>query len=91
MWVSIVSDLITGTGRQDKFSPIRQFSFKLALKNQKYVTLAAPVIGEITWSVFNHPHTQAAKLARTPVSHSRFTGMLAGFDLTPVGGAKGDI
>lgn len=85
----VIRDLIAHSRFQCEFSTVFEFGDEFALNAQQDVTFDAPVIGKIPRRVLDHAHPDIAKVPGTPVSQSGFALMLGGFNLRPVGSAKG--
>lgn len=51
----------------------------------------APVIREVARRVFDHPNPDGAELPRAPKCFACGAGVLCGWDVRPVGGAKRDV
>lgn len=81
MGFRIVRNLVTNARREDKLATVRKLRLQFALQAQQYVTLLAPVIGQVVRRVFNHPDTDCAKLLRPPESHPGLAVMTRGLDL----------
>jgi len=68
MGFRIVSHLITHARLEDKCAAIFQFRVQFALKAKQYVSLAAPMVSEITLRVFDHANADVAEMLRAPVA-----------------------
>jgi hypothetical protein len=53
------------------------------------MALLAPVIGEISWRVFDHPYTQIVEGPGTPERLAGFARMLRALDAFPIGCPEG--
>ena len=85
----VIRDLVAHSRFQREFSAVFKFSDEFALDAQQDMAFDAPVIGEIPRRVLDHAHPDIAKVPGTPVSQPGFALVLGGFNLRPVGSAKG--
>ena len=88
MGFSIVSHLITHARLEDKCAAIFQFRVQFALKAKQYVSLAAPMVSEITLRVFDHANADVAEMLRAPVSCATVSLVLGLVNAGPIGGSE---
>ena len=88
MGFSIVSHLITHARLEDKCAAIFQFRVQFTLKAKQYVSLAAPMVSEITLRVFDHANADVAEMLRAPVSCATVSLVLGLVDAGPIGGSE---
>ena len=78
MPLSVVAHLIAHPGGERELATILQFRVQLAFQAQQDMTSPAPVFGQISGTVFNHPHPGRTKLAGPPLGGTRLSGTLTG-------------
>ena len=91
MSLGVVSDLVAHARRERKGATVFQFGVQLALQAQQYMSLAAPVICEVSGTVVDPSHSHTAERAGAPPCCAGLTGVRNGFDGRPVGDAKRDV
>ncbi|MNY59011.1 hypothetical protein D3C86_1954120 [compost metagenome] len=91
MRLCLVGNLIAHAGFQHEHPPVGEFRRHLAFKAQKDMTLFAPVVGQITRRVLDHPHPNAAEMLRPPGRMARVALVHGRFDLRPVGRAEVNV
>jgi hypothetical protein len=91
MRLRAIGNLIAHTCSQREHTPIGQLGAQFAFKTQQHVSLLAPVIGEITRRVFDHPHANLAETLRAPIGDAGVARVFGAFDRRPVGDAEGDV
>ena len=91
MGVNTVGYLVAHAGAQDKATPILEFRVQLAREAQQYMALPAPVIREITRSVFDHSDSNRPEMTGSPVSGACYALVLGLLQERPVGRAERDV
>src|SRR4051812_26115538 len=88
MRFGVVGNLVAHALRQAELAAVSQFRFKLAFEHQHDMTLAAPVVGEVTGRILDHAYAQFAEFACAP---GRFPGsarIVDRFDFRPISDAE---
>src|SRR3990167_3185079 len=91
MPLSVVAHLIAHPRCKRELATILQFRVQLAFQAQQDMPSPAPVIGQITRTVFNHPHTRRTKLTGSPIGSARLSGVVDRSESRPIGRTKGNI
>ena len=81
MGFRVVRDLVAHTRLQREDAAVLEFRVQLAVDTQDDVTLAAPMIREITGRVLNHANADVPEVPGAPVGRSRFAFVLGSLDL----------
>jgi hypothetical protein len=84
-----VADVIALAGFEAEAGAVLQFDIQTAFEAEQDVSLAAPVVGEVSGRVFDHAHAEVAVLFGAPGGVSCIAGMLGRGDLGPVGDGHG--
>lgn len=87
----MVGHLVTDPRREHKLAAIGQLGVQFAFQTEQDVALGAPMVGNITGTVFHHAYPQVVELLRAPGCRAVFAAVFGGFDLRPIRDAKGDI
>jgi hypothetical protein len=77
-------NLISHSRLEDKLSTILELCDKFSFQDKQDVPARTPVVGEISGSIFNHPHADVSERDRSPESVARNTRMLGLRDVFPV-------
>ena len=88
MELRIVADLIARTWFKYKVASVFQLGMKLAVETEQYMPLRAPMIGQISRTVLDHPYPDIAELAGFPVSNALCADVLSPFNRRPVRNPK---
>jgi hypothetical protein len=87
-WLA-VAHVIALSGFEAKAGAVFQLDVESAGEAEQDVSLAAPVVGEVSGRVFDHAHAEVAVLFGAPGGVSCIAGMLGRGDLGPVGDGHG--
>jgi hypothetical protein len=77
----VVCDLVAHTRIQRELATVSEFCVQLAVDTQDDVTLAAPMICEITRRLINHANADVPKVLSAPVGQPGFAFVLGSLDL----------
>ena len=80
MGFRVFRDLVAHTRFQRKLAAIFELRVQFAFDTQNDVTLAAPMIREITGRVLNHANADVPEVLGAPVRQSGFAFVLGSFD-----------
>mgnify|MGYP000951409213 CR=1 FL=1 len=69
----------------------RQLGIEPAFEAEQDVALHAPVVGQVSRAVVDHPDADRTELARAPMRRAGFARVFGGGDRCPVGGAEGPV
>src|SRR5688572_16922810 len=89
--LGIVGDLVTHAGAEHELASVLQLGVQLAFDAEQDVSLAAPVVRDITRRVLDHAHADAAEIASPPVCSTSITRVRRRLDRRPVRGAEWNV
>ena len=76
MGFGIACDLVTRTGSQGETPPVLQLGYQFAFQNIQDMSAEAPVIGQVTRTVFDHSDPDVSYLDGLPMGDSSLSRML---------------
>ena len=91
MRLSAVGHLVTHAWRQNNTAPVLELGVQFTREAEQDVALVAPMIRNIAGRVFDHSHSDIAKVASPPVIKARFTLVFRSLHERPVCHAERDI
>jgi hypothetical protein len=91
MRLGAIGDLVAHAGGEDVRCAVSELGVQFPGEAEEDVPFVAPVIGAVAGGVFDHAHTDVAKLARAPRGGAVFACVRGGGDGGPVGDAEGDV
>ena len=87
--VSGVRDLVAHSGGEPELAPILEFRDDLAFKNEKDVSSIAPVIRDVTGTIFDVPDADIAHRHRAPQRDTGLSGVFRRGSAVPIDDLKG--
>jgi hypothetical protein len=72
---SIVRHLVAHSRREDESSPVFELRTQHTFNAEKNVSLGTPVVGKISWRIFDAADADRAEDLRTPMSNAGFASV----------------
>lgn len=91
MSLGAICDLIADTGAELEAASVVKFGFHLASEAQENVALLAPMVGSIARRILDHAYPNWAEILRAPQRDTGLSGMLRGFDISPIRNPKREL
>ena len=87
----VICNLIADARTKLKPASVAQLGLEFTGETEKNVALLTPVIGTVAGRVLHHTDPNRTELPGAPKSNARFSGMLGGFDRSPISDAEGNL
>ncbi len=89
--VGSIGHLVAHARLERERAAVLEIGVQFAVDAKKDVALLAPMVGDVTRRVVDHPHADLAELPGAPGRRSGFAAMRGRLDAGPVGGAERDV